>query len=124
MNNVAAAGEVTDADTLMQYLKQLINILIGTPGIGTFPAEAAPGNAVSLAEVIRAIHVDVTGLNGDSMVAAAPTAVQNRTEMDSNSTQLAAIVADTNELQVDNIPGTLSTIAGYLDTEIAAIKAN
>ena len=67
LNNAAAAGEVTDADTLMQYLKQLINILIGTPGIGAFPAEAAPANGVSLAEVIRAIHVDVTGLNGDAM---------------------------------------------------------
>ena len=30
-----------------------------------------------------------------------PTAAQNRAEMDSNSTQLAAIVADTNELQGD-----------------------
>lgn len=30
-----------------------------------------------------------------------PTAVQNRTEMDSNSTQFATIVADTNELQTD-----------------------
>ncbi|MDY6834985.1 MAG: hypothetical protein SVY53_09335, partial [Chloroflexota bacterium] len=55
------------ADTLMQYMKQLINILIGTPGIGAFPAEAAPANGVSLAEVIRAIHADVTGLNGDAM---------------------------------------------------------
>ena len=68
LNNVAAAGEVTTADTLMQYLKQLINILIGTPGIGAFPAEAAPANAVSLAEVIRAIHADVTGLNGSAMI--------------------------------------------------------
>jgi len=68
LDNAAAAGEVTTADTLMQYLKQLINILIGTPGIGAFPAEAAPANAVSLAEVIRAIHADVTGLNGSAMV--------------------------------------------------------
>ena len=51
----------------------------------------------------------------------APTVVQIRQEMDSNSTQLAAIVADTNELQTDNIPGTLSTIAGYIDTEVASI---
>jgi hypothetical protein len=36
--------------------------------------------------------------------------------------ETATIVADTNELQTDDIPGTLSTIAGYLDTEIAAIK--
>jgi hypothetical protein len=41
--------------------------LIGTAGVGTFPAEAAPGNGVSLAEVLRAIHADVTGLNGDAM---------------------------------------------------------
>lgn len=58
LDDAAAAGEVTEADTLMQYLKQLINILIGTPGIGAFPAEAAPANAVSLAEVIRAIYED------------------------------------------------------------------
>ena len=64
LDNAAAAGEVTNADTLMQYLKQLINILIGDPGVVTFKAEAAPGNAISLSEVIRAIHADVTGLNG------------------------------------------------------------
>ena len=68
LDNAAAAGQVTSADTLMQYIKQLINILIGTDGIGTFPAESAPGNGVSLSEVIRAIHADVTGLNGSAMV--------------------------------------------------------
>ena len=31
------------------------------------------------------------------------------------------IVADTNELQTDDIPGTLATIAGYIDTEIGTI---
>ena len=35
--------------------------------------------------------------------------------------ETALIVADTNELQTDDIPGTLSAIVGYLDTEIAAI---
>lgn len=65
--NAAAAGDPTATDTLVAYVKQLINILIGTAGIVTFPAEAAPANAISLAEVIRAIHVDVTGLNGDAM---------------------------------------------------------
>ena len=65
--DAAAADEVTTADTLMQYIKQLINILIGIPGIATFKAEAAPGNAVSLSEVIRAIHADVTGIAGAAM---------------------------------------------------------
>jgi len=67
LDNAAAAGEVTDADTIMAYIKQLINILIGAAGIGTFPAEAGPGDGVSLAKVIRAIHADVTGLNGAAM---------------------------------------------------------
>lgn len=67
LDDAAAAGDPTNADTLVQYIKQVINILIGTDGIGTFPAEAAPANAVSLAEVIRAIHADVTGLNGEAM---------------------------------------------------------
>lgn len=65
--DAAADGDPTSADTVMQYVKQLINILVGTAGVVTFPAEAAPANAVSLAEVLRAIHADVTGLNGDAM---------------------------------------------------------
>lgn len=85
---------------------------------------------------------------------AAPTAIEVRTEIDTNSTQLTAIVEDTgttipdaltiiddlidtevaaiktvvdnilldtNELQTDNIPSTLATIASYIDTEITAI---
>lgn len=40
----------------------------------------------------------------------APTAVENRQEMDSNSTQLAAIVADTNELQADDVPGLIAAL--------------
>ncbi|KKL90281.1 hypothetical protein LCGC14_1906220, partial [marine sediment metagenome] len=63
----AADGDPTTGETLMQYIKQLINIMVGTAGVVAFPAEAAPGNGVSLAEVIRAIHADVTGLNGSAM---------------------------------------------------------
>jgi len=53
--------------------------------------------------------VDTTTTNTD-MVAAAPTAVANRTEMDSNSTQLTAIVADTNELQGDDVPTLIAAL--------------
>jgi hypothetical protein len=52
-----------------------------------------------------------TGAGGSS-----PTVVQIRQEMDSNSTQLADIVADTNELQTDNIPGLISTLDAVVDT--------
>ena len=63
----AATGDPGTTVAAIAYLKQIVNILVGTAGVTTFPAEAAPANAVSLAEVIRAIHADVTGLNGDAM---------------------------------------------------------
>lgn len=46
-----------------------------------------------------------------------PTAAAIRAEIDSNSTQLAAIVADTNELQTDDVP---SLIAGLVSAPTAA----
>lgn len=52
---------------------------------------------------------------GDS----APTAAAIRAEIDANSTQLAAILTDTGT----TLPGTLATIAGYIDTEVAATLA-
>ena len=67
IDEAAAAGDPSTTESVMQYVKQLVNILVGTAGVTTFPAEAPPGNAVSLAEVIRAIHADVTGLNGAAM---------------------------------------------------------
>lgn len=62
--DAAADGAVTEADTLMKYTKQLINILIGAPGIVVFPSEAAPANGVSLTEVIRAIYADTNAIQG------------------------------------------------------------
>ncbi len=67
VNEAAAAGDPSATESVMQYVKQIVNILVGTAGIAAFPAEAAPANLVSLAEVIRAIHADVTGLAGSVM---------------------------------------------------------
>jgi len=65
--DAAAADDPTSADTLMAYAKQLVNVLVGSDGIAAFPTEQAPANAINLAEVIRAIHADVTGLAGAAM---------------------------------------------------------
>jgi hypothetical protein len=64
LTDAAADGDPTTADTLMQYVKQLVNVLVGTAGVATFPASATPANAVSLAEVIRQIYDETAGLNG------------------------------------------------------------
>jgi hypothetical protein len=59
----------------------------------------------------------VDALIGAIPTTAAPTAAENRAEMDANSTRLEAIEADTNELQTDLANG------GRLDLLIDAIKA-
>lgn len=117
--DAAADGDPTEADTVMQYVKQLINILIGTAGVAAFPAEAAPGNAVSLAEVIRAIHADVTGLNGDAMRG---TDGANTTVPDAAGT--AAALHATTDGKIDVVDGivdnilidTGTTLDGKIDT--------
>ncbi len=61
--DAAAADEVTTGDTLVQYVKQLINILVGTPGVVTLKAAAAPASGVSLSEMIRSIYDDTNSLD-------------------------------------------------------------
>jgi len=116
LTDVAAAGEVTEADTLMQYIKQLLNVLIGAAGIGAFPAESTPANGVSLAEVIRAIHADVTGLNGSDMKGTNGAALA--------SVYTAARAAYLDELAAANLPADLDTVKGVtakLDSMIEVI---
>lgn len=53
--DAVAAGDVTSTDTLVAYIKQIVTELSGTAGIPTWPAAAAPANAVSFAEAVRDI---------------------------------------------------------------------
>jgi len=56
-NKADAAAQAVGATTSMiAYLKGLLNALLGTAGITTFPAAAKAANAVSLAEVLRYIQ--------------------------------------------------------------------
>ena len=54
LDDGAAAGDVTTNDTIMQYLKQILNELSGSVGIGTMPSAADPANGVNLFEMLRA----------------------------------------------------------------------
>lgn len=138
LNDAAAAGDPTDADTLVQYIKQLLNVLVGSTGIGAFPAEAAPANAVSLAEVIRAIHADVTGLNGSAMAgtnSAALASVLGAAVGASISADIAAVKSVADGIPTTAMRGTdnaaLASVAtetrlaeldaGNLPTDVAAI---
>lgn len=85
-------------------------------------AKFAAGAITSTVIATGAVDADALASDAVTEIAAGitiPTAAQIRAEIDSNSTRLAAIEGDTGT----DLPSTLSTIAGYLDTEIAAIKA-
>lgn len=107
LNTGAADGAVTTTDTIVAYIKQLINTLEGTPGIPAWPASAAPGNAVSIAEAIRQIYDEVSGINGDGMLTQANVR---------SAVGLASANLDTQLAKLD-------VIDDFLDTEVAAIKA-
>lgn len=54
LNDVAAVGNVTTGDTLMQYVKQQLNEISGSVGIGAMPTLADPANGINLFEMLRA----------------------------------------------------------------------
>ena len=94
VSEAAAAGDPSATESVMQYVKQLVNILIGTSGIAAFPAEAAPANAVSLAEVIRAIHVDT-----NKMVFSKA----NELDVNTKSINDAEVIGDGNSVPWDGV---------------------
>ncbi len=144
VNEAAAAGDPSATESVMQYVKQIVNILAGTAGVVAFPAEAAPGNGVSLAEVIRAMHADVTGIAGAAMrgtdsvdtsamrgtdsAALASVCTEARlaelaaanlpTDIAAVKTETALIVADTNELQTDNVPGLIAALNDIATSDV------
>ncbi len=98
------------------------------------------GDSIVICPESSTANVEVIGVPGaawprqaDSLVATAASiaalndapavsAVAIRTEIDSNSTQLAAIVADTNELQTDDIPGLIAALNDAPAVSAVAIR--
>jgi len=117
---------VTDQSTSTQKAVGLISDYVGSTRTVTLSAD--PG----VFTMAVGDTVDVL-----ANITSAPTVTQIRQEIDSNSAQLAAIVADTSELQTDWANGgrldaildarasqtSVDTIDDFLDTEVAAIKA-
>ena len=138
VDEAAAAGDPSATESVMQYVKQIVNVLIGTTGVVAYPAEAAPANAVSLAEVIRAIHSDVTGLAGsamrgtDSAALASVCTVARLSELDAATggkmaNQVDVVEADTDAILVDtaNMQPKLGAPAGAdMSADIAAGKVD
>ena len=64
--DAASTGDPGTTATI-PMLKQLINNLMGSAGVATFPAAAACGDGVSIAECLRETLNEVAGLNGSAM---------------------------------------------------------
>ncbi len=76
------------------------------------------GTAVQNVNIASSDDIDLTATQKTSVTAAVPTAIQNRSEMDSNSTSLAAILADTGELQADDIPTLIAALNDLSSSDI------
>lgn len=98
VNEAAAAGDPSATESVMQYVKQIINILIGATGIVTMPAAAAPANNVSLAEMIRAIYDDTNSLDGTKIPDTISLAAINAEVDTAFTTQMAAGKATVGQL--------------------------
>ena len=91
-NAAAAAGDPSTTESVMQYVKQIVNVLVGSTGVTTFPAAADPANGVSIAEVLRRIFDDTD-----------PMTYTKANELDVNTQSIngAAIVGDGNATPFD-----------------------
>jgi len=130
VNVVQISGDSTAADNLESYCDgttaQPVNVTqIGGTAQSAIDLKdfADTGYDPTTHKVQGVVLTDTCTTNTDmrgtdnAYTGTPPTAVAIRQEMDSNSTQLAAILTDTGT----TLDGKLDTIAGYLDTEVAAI---
>lgn len=103
----AASRTASQADVSSLALEATLTAMKGA----TF--DGATDSLEALRNQGDAAWVTATGFSTHS-------AANVRTEMDSNSTQLAAIVADTNELQTDDIPGLIGALNDISPAEVNA----
>lgn len=114
MDVAAQTGDPGTTVTALAYLKQLVNILIGSSGVATFPAAAAPANGVSLAEAIRYIQEQQ-----QPAAAAALTAYDPPTHAEI-ATSLATWAGDVTLTVVDDAGNSASTFV--VDTDAGSDK--
>ncbi len=96
VDEAAAAGDPSATESVIQYVKQIVNVLEGADGITSIKAAAAPASGVSLSEMIVAIYnvmkVDTLAEISQTLPPATPTveeyrrymynALRNRLEVD------------------------------------------
>ena len=124
--------QVDDYPTTIAAVQTVVNAILDDTGTSGVKVGADAIGAAQIADyAILAINVGTDAIGAAQLATAA--AQEIRAEMDSNSTQLAAIVADTNELQVDDYPTLIAALPTAVEnrqemdsnsTQLAAIVAD
>lgn len=120
--DIAAADEVDEAKSLMQYIKQLVNILVGAPGVATLKAAAAPASGVSLSEMIRGIYDDRTLAAADYVVVGDTIARVTLTDTVTDNSDLVTAAAIKTALEADD--GYLSILMEALVNKLLIDETN
>lgn len=84
--DAASTGDPGASEAVIPLAKQLVNVLVGSAGVATFPTAAAPADGASLAEVLRAAYDDTNSLDGTKITFAIP---GDATAVDSNPVEWA-----------------------------------
>jgi hypothetical protein len=112
VDEAAAAGDPSATESVMQYVKQIVNILAGATGVTTMPTAAVPANGVSIAEMLRQVYDNL--VVADTAIDAIPT----KAEMDTAHALLATPAQVNTQVDLafttqmaDSVPadGTIST---------------
>ena len=111
LDDAAAADDPTAADTAVQYLKQLVNLLAGTAGIGTMPTGVDPANGVNLFEMLRA-----------AMGSSFATATDSLEQLQADHVAIQT-TADNVETQIGTAGAGLGDLGGMSDAMKAEIEA-
>ena len=108
-----AGGLDMDGLSTFDHTANTVTLASATHTGAVIPTVTTLTNLPSIpANWLTAAGIAAGALNGkgDWNTTTPPTAASIRTEIDSNSTQLALILADTNELQTDDVPGLISAL--------------
>ena len=119
----------TNADLIVLYAKSATSGILLEP----LTIYTTPGTSTAIdANAVQVEGSDATDqINTACDVAVADALLATAANLATVDTNVSLILADTGELQTDNIPGTLATISGkiddiddFVDTEVAAIKSD
>lgn len=97
VDEAAAVADPSTTESVMQYVKQIVNLLAGSAGIGTMPTGLDPANGVNLFEMVHAglgaTFATATDSNEQLQIdiAAIPTTTMRGTDNAATATNLATL---------------------------------